>query len=188
MAPDGVTNFETFETFGKKPWKMKTENRCFLSFPFFSFSSLELREGLCQFSSEALPLDEDDGAGSWILDFQQSKSGSCEPANSDVQKLLCFNVTQLANHVEDLAAKSAQALSFLPLLPKSVANPCSSSNQSQLSPPHASRQALARARSRPALPFAATGDTRHTLPRSWRWTSHKNRTQNSPNFTMFHYS
>ena len=33
-----------------------------------------------------------------------------------VEKLLCFDVTQLANHVEDLAAKSAQALSFMPLL------------------------------------------------------------------------
>lgn len=37
-----------------------------------------------------------------------------------VEKLLCFNVTQLTNHVEDLAAKSAQALSFLPLLPGEV--------------------------------------------------------------------
>ena len=37
-----------------------------------------------------------------------------------VETLLCFNVTQLANHVEDLAAKSAQALSFLPLLPGEV--------------------------------------------------------------------
>lgn len=74
--------FRNIRNIRKKLWKMKTENRCFCRFLFFfSFSSLELREGLCQFSSEALPLDEDDGAGSWILDFQQSKSGSCVVSN-----------------------------------------------------------------------------------------------------------
>lgn len=181
--------FRNIRNIRKKLWKMKTESGCFFRFLFFfgfkprtPWRPLPIFVGGSSIGRRRWRGQLDPGFSVKVrkLCGEQCRKSSRNSSASMSRNLRTTWKILLPNRPKRcLSCRSCQV--------KSAANPCSTSNQSQLSPPHASRQALARARSRPALPFAATGDTRHTLPRSCRWTSHKNRTQNSQNFTMFHY-